>query len=347
MTTLIRLLCLAALLLTGSAHADGNLPAPDREARLAWYEGILSGYQALARDTSSLAWAAQGYCQNPDQTGLEQVQKAWKQAFLAWQTVRFIDFGPVETDNRAWQFQFWPDPKNLVARKARGLLAAGNEVTPEQVAQAGVAVQGFPMVEYLLFDDSFRRSPQALPSAASCSLLTSVTGHIAGNSQQLLADWQDFRSHYLEAAPYRDTTIRAALAALEILEERRLAQPMGLRGTGKRSVYIADAWRSGSSLAAIEASVRGLQDYFYPGLAVLLRHSGQPELAASIEEQFAEVLAHFPELRQPMAPLLTSDDGYRLLQSLYVDMSQLSALIVDQAAATLGVVRGFNSSDGD
>ena len=260
MRTLTRRCLWALLFLAGSVQAAGNPETPEQQARTDWYQGILAGYQVLARDSESLERSAQDYCRHPDEAGLDALKAAWQQAFLAWQAVRFVDFGPVETDNRAWQFQFWPDPKNLVARKARALLAAGTDVTAEQVAQAGVAAQGFPMVEYLLYDDTFSRSAQALPAASSCTLLTAVTGHIAGNSRQLLADWQEFRAHYLEATPYRDTTIRAALAALEILEERRLAQPMGLRGTGKRSVYAADAWRSGSSLVAIEASVRGLQD---------------------------------------------------------------------------------------
>jgi predicted lipoprotein len=33
--------------------------------------------------------------------------------------------------------------------------------------------------------------------------------------------------------------------------------------------------------------------------------------------------------------------------SFYVDVSQLTTLINDQAAVELGVIRGFNSSDGD
>jgi len=44
---------------------------------------------------------------------------------------------------------------------------------------------------------------------------------------------------------------------------------------------------------------------------------------------------------------MDSDDRNRVLQGLYVDVSQLSTLINDEAAVALGVVRGFNSSDGD
>ncbi|MGO1234247.1 MAG: imelysin family protein, partial [Marinobacter sp.] len=177
--------------------------------------------------------------------------------------------------------------------------------------------------------------------------LALVAGHIADNSTQQLQDWQAFEDAYVANEQYRDTTIKAGMAALEILEERRMAQPMGLRGTGKRSVYTADAWRSGQSLAAVEATVRGLQEHFLPGLVLLLEGSDQPELAGRIEQQFAEVLENFPAMRTPMEPLLASDEAFARLQGLYVDISQLTTLVNDQAAVALGVVRGFNSSDGD
>ena len=347
MQRLTRLLLACTWLLASGLAVAGDTTDLDRQARHLWYDGILSGYQALAREAQTFARVAGDYCQAPEQTTQAQVRDAWQRAFLAWQAVRFVDFGPVENDNRAWQFQFWPDPKNLVARKARALLTSGAPVTREQVEQGGVAVQGFPMAEYLLFDDAFGTSDQALPATSSCALLTAVAGHIADNSQQLLADWQAFRPHYLDTAQFRDTTLRAGVATLEILEERRLAQPMGLRGTGKRSVYVADAWRSGRSLAGIEASVRGLHQYFFPGLALLLEHSDQPELGPWIDAQFGEVLEHFPALRQPMAPLLAPEGHFGALQGLYVDLSQLAVLVNDQAAVALGVVRGFNSSDGD
>ena len=47
-----------------------------------------------------------------------------------------------------------------------------------------------------------------------------------------------------------------------------------------------------------------------------------------------------------MAPLL-ANDRFGELQGLYADLSQLTSLVNDQAGTALGVVRGFNSSDGD
>lgn len=335
----------AALMVTTATASPGN--DVNQQARVQWHQAIANGYQALAAAAEQFAAVSNGYCKAPDKRSRQSVEDAWLSAFLAWQRIRFVDFGPIENDNLAWQFQFWPDPKNLVGRKAAYLLKQEEPVTPQMVADSGVAVQGFPMAEYLLFDEQLNHSERALPATSTCGLLSAVSGHIRANSQALAHDWQSFRGHYLDTDAYRDTTIRAAMAALEILGERRLAQPMGLRGNGNRSAYAADAWRSGTSTRAIEATVTGLQRYFLPGFETLLLHSSQPELADRIRGQFEEVQENFPELHAAMSALLSEDGRYGKLQGLYVDISQLVNLVNEQAAAELGVIRGFNSSDGD
>lgn len=324
-------------------HAD----VPTAEYRKQWHSDILTGYQNLAAQGQTLANQAESYCQAPSPEGFEQTKQAWLEAFLAWQQVRFVDFGPVEQGNRAWQFQFWPDPKNLVARKASYLLKDDAPITPEKISESGVAVQGFPMVEYLLYDQAFNGSDTAPPANRTCKLLVEVARHIADNGETLASDWEVFQNNYLGSDQYTDTTIRSAMAGLEILEERRLATPMGLRGNGKRSVYSADAWRSEASLAAIGASVQGIKQSFLPAFSKLLTDRKQSGLAEQIAQQFDEVLANFPEADRPMAPLLADDNGYKLLQSIYIDVTQLTSLVNDRAAVELGVVRGFNSSDGD
>ncbi|MBU2953897.1 imelysin family protein [Marinobacter sp. F3R08] len=344
MQPITRFLCISTLAATSSLTLASTA---DTEARQQWHEAIAGGYQALTVETRELSDAARNYCQAPTEKSRTLVESAWLDAFVAWQRVRFVDFGPIETDNLAWQFQFWPDPKNLVARKAGYLLDNDSTITPSVIRESGVAVQGFPMMEYLLFDQEMNTGNNSLPAPHTCELLTNVALHAATNSQTLTDQWSAFKAHYIENELYRDTTIRAGMAALEILEERRLARPMGLSGNGKRNPYITDAWRSGKSLATVEATVIGLQQLYLPGLTLLLESKEETGLANRIRNQFAEVQDNFPGARMPMTAALEADDQYRTLQGLYVDISQLTSLVNDEAAVAIGVVRGFNSSDGD
>lgn len=331
--------------------AGGVVAAPEdtasTKARSLWHQSIAAGYQQLAEQALTLDTSANAYCESPSDSNRQALNKAWLDGFLSWQQVRFVDFGPVETNNRAWQFQFWPDAKNLVGRKAGYLLGTDTVLDRQTLSSYGVAVQGFPMVEYLLFDEGLNNSEKALPDARACELLTGVTAHIAATAGNLSNEWLDFREAYTGNSLYTDTTIRSAMNALELLEDRRLAAPMGLRGNASRSPYRAEAWRSGKSLAAVKASVTGLQQYFLPAFSALMDARGQSQLAADINAQTREILEHFPALDTPIADLLDDDQKFRSLQGLYVDVSQLVAQVNDQAAVALGVVRGFNSSDGD
>lgn len=336
-------LCLATTAATGSTAASEAA----KSARALWYEGIASGYQSLAAEAKTLNQVAATYCETPSPSTRTAVTQAWRDAFLAWQNVRFVNFGPAELGNRAWQFQFWPDAKNLVGRKANSLIKQSETISPKMVSLAGVAAQGFPMVEYLLFDKTLNQGKKALPAEKACELLTSVTQTIRTNSRDLNNEWANFKPHYFERAQYTDGTILGAMNTLEILETRRLATPMGLSGTNKRSIYPADAWRSGTSLATVEATLDGLKHYFLPAFSDLLRAEGHDEVADRVNAQFDEVLAHFPDINKPLTQLLAEDNAFHALQSLYVDISQLVTLVNDQAAVKLGVVRGFNSSDGD
>ncbi|WP_323751344.1 imelysin family protein [Marinobacter sp.] len=347
MQPITRAICVSTLAVAASfsyAAASANEP---QSARAGWYPSIQSGYDLLAEETEQLAEQASTYCAAPSEDARAQLEHQWRDAFMAWQHVRFVDFGPVENNNLAWQFQFWPDPKNLVARKAGYLTKSDQPITAEVIEQSGVAVQGFPMLEYLLFDEALSSSERALPSTHSCALLTRVTRHLASNSEQLTADWQHFKTPYLNTESYHVATLKAAMATLEILEERRLAKPMGLRGNGKRNPYITDAWRSGTSLLSVEATLLGLQQHFLPGFLTLLEQNGEQDLADRIQHQFKATLDNFPAANRPVTTLMSDDNAFRILQGLYVDVSQLTTLVNDQAAVALGIVRGFNSSDGD
>jgi len=136
MRRLSQALCLsvAAFAFNAQAADSGQV---DAQARKLWYQNIETGYQHLNNRALGFAKRAEQWCADPASESRADVEQAWQQAFMAWQAVRFVDFGPVEAENRAWQFQFWPDPKNLIARKARHLLSADQAPAPSTIEDAG------------------------------------------------------------------------------------------------------------------------------------------------------------------------------------------------------------------
>lgn len=314
--------------------------------RQQWQADIGRGYQQLANSADQLDQAAGRYCSSPSEGNRRQLEQDWKAAFRDWQAIRFVDFGPIEQASRAWQIQFWPDSKNLVARKVGYALKHDAAIDERFVDAAGVALQGFPAIEYLLFDAS-QRGGETLPAARSCELLRAITAHLNTTTRSLAEDWTRFSDHYIGMDDYSDKTVEAGLNSLEILQDRRLAAPMGLRGTPKRNPYLGDAWRSGYSLAAMRASVDGLDRYFKPGLTLLLQEKGEQKLADKLDRQLASTLEELNALPDALAPSLEDDEQYHKLQSLFIEMTQLEQVLANRIAPALGIRRGFNSSDGD
>ncbi|WP_111495498.1 imelysin family protein [Marinobacter bohaiensis] len=312
-----------------------------------WYAAFQSGYDALAASAQTLQQSATAYCDAPDDTGRARLVADWRAAFLDWQAIRFVDFGPIEQDSRAWQIQFWPDAKNLVARKVSYALKQENAAVQDLVDDSGVALQGFPAIEYLLYDPAMQDGDDALPAANTCLLLTAIGGHLELTTATLAEDWRAFGNFYRQQDRYEHRTVEAALNGLEILQDRRLADPMGLRGNTRHNPYLGDAWRSGQSLAAIQASIEGLDRYFKPGLQARLTAAGHADLAQRLDQQLQNTLDEFQALPTAMAPLLDDEAGYAQLQSLYIEVTQLEQVLAGRIAPALGVTRGFNASDGD
>ena len=346
--SLARLLLMGALglLAAGTAIAAET----DTTSRTIWHTDIAVGYERLADSTQTLDQSAQRFCGAPSASALDELKQDWRHAFFDWQRVRFVDFGPIDLNSRAWQFQFWPDSKNLVARKADYWLSGERTATSEAIAKGSIAVQGFPVIEYLLFDKTLADQSVQPSDAQACALMTAVSGHLAQVAAEMTEEWAAFGPFYKTTDTFTDTTIHAAMTGIEILRDRRLAEPMGLRGTPRHNRYAADSWRSGVSLGTLRASIEGLERYFAPGLRELLDARGLSKLITPLDAQFASTLAEIRALEkreQSLGEMLDTQDGYADLQSLFMEVSELKQLISGRVAASLGIMTGFNSSDGD
>lgn len=312
-----------------------------------WYQAIADGYTRLATSTKVLSRSIDSYCSQSQKKPekLKAVKGNWLSAFKAWQAVRFVDFGPIKKNSRNWQLQFWPDKKNLIGRKVDYWLGADAEITTETINQDGVALQGFPAMEYVLFDKS-----EDQLSPRQCQLLAKISAHTEGVALSLETEWRDFGSFYKDQDRYQDTTVIGMMNALDKMADKRLADPMGLRnnkGQKNPNPYLADAWRSGQSVAAIQASLKGIRDYFLPGLKQTLSDKDQQGLYKRFASQLDATIASFNHLPAAMKPLLEDESGYKRLKSAYVEVTKLKHMALGPLARELSVVRGFNASDGD
>ncbi|SDF71764.1 hypothetical protein SAMN05216571_101360 [Onishia taeanensis] len=332
---------LALTVATPLLAANTDEPPTPRDI---WYQAIGDGYAALASDTQRLAEQASDYCQSPSAEEREALANQWLYAYEAWQAVRFVNFGPIEQQSRAWQLQFWPDRKNLVGHKVSAWLKADTAPSMQSIADGSVAIQGFPAIEYLLFDEALG-APEALTEPQACGLLAAITQHLEATTRQLNDDWQAFGDHYRETDSYTRATLEAGLQALELVEAKRLAAPLGMTG-GAPNAYLAEAWRSQQSIPLITASLSGLQEDYLPGLRLLLQQADQQALYDDFAATLDEAMDEVDGMEGGIANALEEPAARSAVQGLYVQISQLNWL-GSKILIALGITRGFNATDGD
>ena len=129
----LALLPLPAMAGTPEVVNDHILPATDRFATAA----------------HALADAAGADC------SASALDAPYQQAFDAWMGLSHLAFGPLEQDGRALTVAFWPDPRGLVARSVRGLVADQDPVVddPSGFAEVSIAGRGLMALEQLMADE--------------------------------------------------------------------------------------------------------------------------------------------------------------------------------------------------
>lgn len=330
---------------------------------------LLPAHRDFALAAQQLAQASQAFCQAPDEAGLSANRGAWQHSATAWSALQLKSFGPLTEDNISWQIQFWPDRKNLVARKLEGLLKnidADTAINAEAVAQASVVVQGLSALEYLLFDEVAGQLQPYLEQPQRCQMLMAIAEHQRRVSQSLFEAWLPEGGNYLatflnpgpENLIYPDH--RQAMAALleslvsgaELIKRDKLERPLGLaKDDARPQVYLLEWWRSRFSKEAIIGNLNGLQrlylaDELY-GLDDYLREHQHGELAKRLVTAFERSIKAASAIDVELFHAGQDAASRAEIDTLYKAVSELLELLKEPLPEALGITLSFNGADGD
>ncbi len=350
---LLGLIGLTALSISACAPKD---PMADVTAALARDVLLPAHQQWLTQDRELLA-SAQAFCAG--EQSLDQARASYLQAHRAWAHLQPLALGPLGEGNLAWQVQFWPDKKNLVARQVNALLKQHPQPTLAQVESASVVVQGLTAYEYLLFDASVNLN-DAAGRERYCPLLTAIGEHQQSLAQRVVEQWQaqdgmaaqlakQPNDRYADASEALGDILRVQITALDGLK-KKLGAPLGRPGQGVAQPYQAEAWRSGATLASVAATIEGAERIWQgqagKGVRSLLG-SQHAELARRLDAAYAEVRQQLDALPGPIADQLADPAGRQRLDALYGQLDNLHRLHQSELAAALNIQIGFNAHDGD
>jgi predicted lipoprotein len=318
---------------------------------------LLPAYSHWLSSNQQLASSSQSFCAGS--SDLTAMRQTWLNAQSAWSALQPMLVGPLSEGNRAWQIQFWPDKKNLVARQVESLLQANPAPTPADLDQASVVVQGLSASEYLLFDAAIDLS-QATQKARYCPLLIAIGAHQQALASDILSQWQSSdgmlaqlqrfpNTRYADSQEAITDVLRTQVTGLEGMK-KKLGTPLGRQSKGQPQPFQAEAWRSNASLGNLSATLNGAEQLWLGSHADGLRNllgSQHLELAQRIDNAYQDSRKQLAAQQQPLSQLLSTEAGRAQLNALYDSLNTLHRLHETELAKALGIQLGFNANDGD
>lgn len=327
-----------ALVLTG-CQSMSNQPQQTNHASQAVYTVEYHAAQHFAAETRQLHQQFVNYCQLAD-LDRDSIKQQWHSTMLAWMALQGQERGPATALAQSWNVQFWPDKKNTTGRKMTALLKQKKSWQASDIAQQSVTVQGLGALEWVLYDPS---SPFISTPKEACSAVTAISENLADNAGSIAHAWRNNPWTGTDASTWHADYIALLTNQLEY-SMSKLSRP--LAKIGQPRPYFSESWRSKTSMLNLRANIVAMQALYLAALDSELRAKQLDELADRVKTQYANLIETWPN-NPSLFDMLQSKDGYRDVLSQYNKLEQLKYLLHDEVAVELGVVIGFNSSDGD
>lgn len=347
-----------ALCLSGAVQAD------DVTQNLA-VNVLQKTYQGLAAGARTMLAKAQELQAQPTQAKLEEAQQAWKDMRKYWEASEGFLFGPVSDLGIDPQIDTWPMDRAEVARKLNG----GDPLGPEDIRPLTQEVQGFHVLEYILFGDGKNsntinvgtlnaRSFQYLVSASI--LLAEYTGQLEnawtthadpndpslpGYSQILGNPGGDNPKYPSEVAVYNEL-VDGMLAIIDEVATGKIATPFG-GDIGSVELEAEESPYSWNSLADFSDNIRSILNVYNgevfgektgPGIRDVVARTN-PELADRVDARIRQSIQKILDIGGPgggnFRTGITTPDGRVRVQEAIDDLLSLGQLIDSEVKPAL------------
>ncbi|MBN8241928.1 imelysin family protein [Nitratireductor aquimarinus] len=348
----VLILCLSSA--PALAQETASTIAPDVGNRV--LEGYVTPTLARFREASgALSNALGDVCGASSDSGLVAVHQRFSETVSAWGHVSVLRFGPLVAENRFERIFFWPDPRGVTLRQVQGLLAS-DEALPQDLAAQSVALQGLPVLDYVLFGTGGDKLAEDARRCAYAQAVADNVADIAGALENGWAEGTAFQASFTAPAPDRDPyrssaevageVVKAAGTAIEFARNAELLPALGKsveKARGKRAPF----WRSGETFAFTAAQIEGVQQLITAAGFV----DGPSDLVNGYGESMNFDLAHARDALEavtgaPEAAFGEEEDRGRISYAT-IAMEGAKHTLNGELAGALGLVMGFNALDGD
>lgn len=221
---------------------------------------VLPGIAVLHEAANKLPDAVAQVCVASTSVNVKQLRDAFSDAAMGLAAVDFYRFGPMAEQGRRERLAFWPDPRGVMARQLRAIVAAADPAvaTSDGIARQSAAVQGLPALESLIADTSAPLGPE---QSYRCLLARAIAGNIAALTRDLRERWMaadgqqtlmrnpgatnpTYKTHAEAAADLVKSLLTGLQVVSELQLKPRIQAPKGSNGPYaklglQREVYTA------------------------------------------------------------------------------------------------------------
>ncbi|WP_317930771.1 imelysin family protein [Halioxenophilus sp. WMMB6] len=345
------LLALAAAL--GGAALSGCQKTAPEEIFLQTLNNqvIEPNYHQLVESSQAVESATASCSEESMAEFLPAAQSSWREAMMAWQRAKVIGFGPMTEQRLDWEFQFWPDKKNLVAKKAKTLLKKETPLTAEELNHSSVVLHGLSALEYLLFDPT---AQTGFATGRYCELTRWIGQQMVVSSKALDSSWAlvkpEFVAPNAESENFESATqaigmvLDDYLLSLQSISKDKILGALGETGTA--NPYFLESWRAQHSWQNIEANISAVNQLFQQGgFIAYLESLGLHELAGQLQQRLAALNEAAGKIEPPLFSSL--DQQAEPLKQVAATAKALRLLLQQDTTQVLKLPIGFNDSDGD
>jgi predicted lipoprotein len=316
------------------------------------FAGLKSASDKLAGDLAAVC--------NGEPQRMKDVRADFDETVLAWAQVEFLRFGPLSETGLPERFSFWPDPRGVVARQVRALIAKRDPTALDaaSLAEKSAAIQGLPALELLLTSEKQPITANDEEGRYRCGLAVSIARNLAGIAGGMVSGWDGedgWRRKMLATGPdnprYRAPAeppadfARAMITGLQMLQDRQvvpLIEANASPGKKPRLPFLQSGLEARYAVAAV-ASLEALYDVMDLAADLPPEKSWMPQWIGTAFNRLTHDLPPAMEASAGKA----GPDRERELRFLRFHVEGIRKLIGRELAPRAGLMIGFNELDGD
>jgi len=311
---------------------------------------ILPEYTYLQSELTILASTWNSFDKQPNEIQLDSLKAQWKRAYIRFQYVKMLDFGPGMNQNLAMSLGTFPTDT----------LAIETNIASSNYNLSSISnydATGFPALDYLLFS---KNAYSNITTAQNRKVyIGEIISKMKAEIDKTITEWSTFRSSFVDGTSNASTSpfslvVNNFIRDYEILKWTKLGYPLGANTGNIQNPALLEARYSGIGKELLRANIHALQQIYLgkggngkngKSMHDYLLALGKTTTATTIENNWGIFLNQIDSLPTSLEAALNSDK--QKLIDLYNAIHFNTIALKTDMVSAFGILITYSDNDGD